>query len=134
MKNRPIFKKFRDFQGFCHAKTPKFGLSQKSWPMFTDFLGKKRDPCLRISCKKSDPLERHIPQISTHLQRNRFSFISTMYFNIELDFTSHTCSPLHFYTSSGVYSKCTENSKFYLHFVLSSWLSCAIHFECTCTM
>ena len=29
--------------------------------MFKDFLGKKWDPCLRISCKKSDPLGRHIP-------------------------------------------------------------------------
>ena len=29
------------------------GLSQKSWPMFKDFFYKKRDPCLRISCKKA---------------------------------------------------------------------------------
>ena len=28
--------------------------------MFKDFLGKKREPCLKISCKKSE-LERHIP-------------------------------------------------------------------------
>ena len=28
-KNRPIFHKFCDFQGFCHAKAQKFGLSQK---------------------------------------------------------------------------------------------------------
>ena len=39
-KNRPIFQKFRDFRGFRHAKTRKFGLSQKSWPMFKDFLVK----------------------------------------------------------------------------------------------
>ena len=43
-KNRPIFQKFRDLG---------LALSQKSWPMFKDFLGKKRDPCLRISCKKA---------------------------------------------------------------------------------
>ena len=36
----PIFQKFRDFQGFRQAKTQKFGLSQKSWPMFKDFLVK----------------------------------------------------------------------------------------------
>ena len=53
LKNRPIFQKFRDFQSFRHAKTQKVWLSQKSWPMFKDFLVKKRDPCLRISCKKA---------------------------------------------------------------------------------
>ena len=55
-KNMLIFQKFRDFRGFHMAKTPtitNLGLSQKSWPMFKDFLGKKRDPCLRISCKKA---------------------------------------------------------------------------------
>ena len=55
-KNRPIFQKFRDFGGFCMVKPRKsrnLGLSQKSWPMFKDFLGKKQDPCLRISCKKA---------------------------------------------------------------------------------
>ena len=40
LKNRPIFQKFPDFGGFRHAKPPKFGLSQKSWPMFKDFLVK----------------------------------------------------------------------------------------------
>ena len=30
LKNMPIFQTFRDFQGFRHAKTQKFGFSQKS--------------------------------------------------------------------------------------------------------
>ena len=30
-------------------------------PMFKEFSCKKRDPCLRISCKKATHLERHIP-------------------------------------------------------------------------
>ena len=30
LKNRPIFQKFRDFRGFRHVKTRKFGLSQKN--------------------------------------------------------------------------------------------------------
>ena len=42
LKNRSIFKKFCDFRGFRHAKPWKFGLSQKSWPMFKDFLVKNR--------------------------------------------------------------------------------------------
>ena len=50
-----FFKNFPIFGVFPWRKPRKsrnLGLSQKSWPMFKDFLGKKRDPCLRISCKK----------------------------------------------------------------------------------
>ena len=51
-----FFKNSTIFGVFAWRKPRKLcnlGLSQKRWPMFKDFLGKKRDPCLRISCKKA---------------------------------------------------------------------------------
>ena len=51
-KINPFFYKFCDFLGFCHAKT-NLGSVRKLDPCFRIFLFcKKRDPCLRISCKK----------------------------------------------------------------------------------
>ena len=53
LKNRPIFQKFLNFH---HAKTRKFGLSQKSWPMFKDFLVKNGTHVWGFFVKR-----RHIP-------------------------------------------------------------------------
>ena len=47
------FSKIPRFSMRKPRKSRNLGLSQKSWPMFKDFLGKKRDPGLRISCKKA---------------------------------------------------------------------------------
>ena len=68
VKNKAIlglfFQNFVNLGVFAWQKPQKlqtFVLIQKSWPMFKDFFGKKRDPCLRISCKKATLTERHIP-------------------------------------------------------------------------
>ena len=50
LKKRPIFQKFRHFR---HAKTRKLGSVRKVDPCFKPFFGKKRESCLRISCKKA---------------------------------------------------------------------------------
>ena len=56
LQNRPIFFLIPRFSGFSHGENPKnhvvWGSVRKVDTCFKNFLGKKRDSCLRISCKK----------------------------------------------------------------------------------